>query len=203
MGYYVIKDIGANEIIIDNTEYGYDEIETPQNPSAGYVNLKPFSISIGREVEINVEKNITNYRPRISVGNKQAIPIEISTSFSRQISGLDSEEEASPTDIIDACLYLEKWIDSGTIKLLYFMPNNDTDIVDNNCVDFYSSLFRILATNHWSNTTIPKSVNGYTGTSDYDAIALPIYISNLVMKEQADTKKVEVSITAYMVSPEA
>jgi len=204
MGYLVLKDLGANEVTIDSStkELVFSSSLGQDNPSQGFINLKAFKFTFESESEVDDSPCLTEKIPRITVGNSKIIPISLSANYSREVTDRTTETGLSPEDINVSCLYIERWSRSKSILYLYWMPDDDTDIVDTNCKDYYSSSIMILNKNHWDSSWLSKTNNGYTGTANYVARGIPIVINYISIEETAEENVVKVTVNGYLVPPE-
>lgn len=202
MGKLVIRDTGANSVIVNNSEYSYSGSLGASNPLNGYVNLKAFSFNYESASDVDDSSVLTRSMPRLTIGNSKLIPISFSSHYSRETDDRTTEEGLSPADIVNDVMYLDKWSRSKSILMLYWMPDDDSDIVSGQAKDYFSSMLRILSTNVWNNSWLSKNNNKYLGTFDYKAYSLPVVLNSITIQEDATTKLVTVNVSGFLVAPE-
>ena len=210
MGYLVMRDTGAIQVNVDETtkELTYTSDLGASNPTAGFINLKAFAMTFESEVDVDVSALLTEKLPRITTGNNKAIPITFQCVYDRKSVNGTGAINLSNDGIVSSCMYLDKWAESKSIVLLYFMPNADTDTIDSveydydQCRDFYYSLLRVINNNKWNKAWLSKTNNKYSGAMDYKGCVIPLAINKVSMKEEAYSYKVEVSIDCYLITKE-
>ena len=197
MGNLVLKTIKTTKVLKGNTGYitysEYSGDTNTYNPTQGYINLKPFSVSFPIGVKATMKDNLSRKQPRVSVGGRSNIPITFKLTMSKN----------EDNDLVDSLIYLSKTAFSDYVSLLYFIPHNDNDIHLTQDRMYWSSLIRILTENIWDNAKLTKSNSGYTDNYDYEPYCVPIKILSISpLSQQANSNMYTVSVNAEVLGME-
>jgi len=208
MGFLVLKDTGSYQVNVNNTTgiISYTAETTVNNPSVGYVNLKPFKFSFNLGVRVDNAEDLSNLTPRITRGGRLPISLQIDANYDRKVTDRTTETGLSPVDIIDTVINLTKFAKKGTVLLLYWMTNDTTQIINGQCMDYYSSSMRVQTETEWEIATgvFPSLTAGTSGSliGTYAPKVLPIIINKVTVNEVSGTSLVKVQVDSNLVTKE-